>query len=209
MTKIVPAVLVKSKEEYLQRLGVIRQLTNRFQLDIIDGEYVDNKTIELTEITRPNDLLMDVHLMVNEPTKYVEQAILLHANNIIIQLEGSPNPIKHLERIKKSGLNAGLAINPETELKKIKQFAEILDHVLIMGYPAGFAGQKLNTAVFEKLEEARGLFPAAEIGLDGGVSDTTAKKVLQAGFDVVNVNSLIFNDPDPLNAYSKLLEYSL
>lgn len=209
MTKIVPAVLVKSKEEYLQRLGVIRQLTNRFQLDIIDGEYVDNKTIELTEITRPNDLLMDVHLMVNEPKKYVEQAILLHANNIIIQLEGSPNPIKHLERIKKSGLNAGLAINPETELKKIKQFAEILDHVLIMGYPAGFAGQKLNTAVFEKLEEARGLFPAAEIGLDGGVSDTTAKKVLQAGFDVVNVNSLIFNDPDPLNAYSKLLEYSL
>lgn len=209
MTKIVPAVLVKSKEEYLQRLGVIRQLTNRFQLDIIDGEYVDNKTIELTEITRPNDLLMDVHLMVDEPTKYVEQAILLHANNIIIQLEGSPNPIKHLERIKKSGLNAGLAINPETELKKIKQFAEILDHVLIMGYPAGFAGQKLNTAVFEKLEEARGLFPAAEIGLDGGVSDTTAKKVLQAGFDVVNVNSLIFNDPDPLNAYSKLLEYSL
>lgn len=209
MTKILPAVLVDNKTDYLQQLAVIRQLTNRFQLDTIDGEYVNNRTIELSEIIRPSDLLMDVHLMVKEPKSYVEQAIGLHANNIIIQFEACTKPIELLERIKKSGLNAGISVDPDTELKKIKPFAEQLDYLQLMSYPAGFAGQKLNSVVFDKLEEARKLFPATEIGLDGGVTDSNAKKILQAGFDVVNVNTLIFNSPDPLNTYSRLLEYTI
>jgi ribulose-phosphate 3-epimerase len=207
MTKIVPAVLVDSKEDYQRRLSVIRQLTNRFQLDIIDGQYVDNKTIELNQISRTTDLLMDVHLMVVDPAKFVEHAIILHANNIIIQFEGCNKPQKHLERIKKSGLKAGLAINPETALTELKQYSDILDHVLVMGYPAGFAGQKLNPMVFERLDEVRKIFPGVEVGLDGGVNSSNAKKILQAGFDVVNINTLIFGNDDPLSAYSELLGY--
>ena len=209
MTKIVPAVLVDSKEEYLKKIAIIRQLTNRFQLDIIDGQYVDNRTIQLSDISRPTDLNMDVHLMVNDPKQFVEQAILLHANNIIIQMECCDNIMPFLERIKKSGLNAGVAINPETSLKSLKPYKEILDHVLIMGYPAGFAGQKLNPIVFDRLAEVREMFPSVEVGLDGGVSPSNAKKVLQAGFDVVNINTLIFGNADPLSAYSELLGYSI
>jgi|DEB19_MinimDraft_3_1074340.scaffolds.fasta_scaffold21341_2 ribulose-phosphate 3-epimerase len=207
MTKIVPAVLVDNKEDYLKRVSVIRQLTNRFQLDIIDGQYVDNRTIQLDDISRPTDLNMDVHLMVSDPKPYVEQAIVLHANNIIIQLECCEDISGYLERIKKSGLNAGAAINPDTKLTALKPYKDILDHVLIMGYPAGFAGQKLNPLVFERLPEVRDMFPAAEIGLDGGLSPSNAKKVLQAGFDVVNINTLIFGNEDPLSAYSELLGY--
>jgi len=207
MTKIVPAVLVDNKEDYLKRISVIRQLTNRFQLDVIDGQYVDNRTIQLEDISRPTDLNMDVHLMVNDPKPYVEQAIVLHANNIIIQLECCEDISSYLERIKKSGLNAGVAINPDTKLNALKPYKDILDHVLIMGYPAGFAGQKLNPMVFERLPEVRDMFPAAEVGLDGGLSPSNAKKVLQAGFDVVNINTLIFGSDDPLSAYSELLGY--
>lgn len=207
MTKIVPAVLVDNKEDYLKRISVIRQLTNRFQLDVIDGQYVDNRTIQLEDISRPTDLNMDVHLMVNDPKPYVEQAIVLHANNIIIQLECCEDISSYLERIKKSGLNAGVAINPDTKLNALKPYKDMLDHVLIMGYPAGFAGQKLNPMVFERLPEVRNMFPAAEVGLDGGLSPSNAKKVLQAGFDVVNINTLIFGSDDPLSAYSELLGY--
>lgn len=207
MTKIVPAVLVDNKQDYLKRISVIRQLTNRFQLDVIDGQYVDNRTIQLEDISRPADLNMDVHLMVNDPKPYVEQAIVLHANNIIIQLECCEDISSYLERIKKSGLNAGVAINPDTKLNALKPYKDMLDHVLIMGYPAGFAGQKLNPMVFERLPEVRNMFPAAEVGLDGGLSPNNAKKVLQAGFDVVNINTLIFGSDDPLSAYSELLGY--
>jgi pentose-5-phosphate-3-epimerase len=68
MTKIVPAVLVNSKEDYISRLNVIRQLTNRFQLDVIDGEYVDNKTIQLEDISKLNEIKIDIHLM-SKPQK--------------------------------------------------------------------------------------------------------------------------------------------
>ena len=209
MTKIVPAVLVKSKDEYLQRLSVIRQLTNRFQLDVIDGEYVDNKTIQLDQIARLTETKMDVHLMVAHPKASVEKAIALNANNIIIQYECGEDLLPHLERIKKAGLNAGIAINPETKLSKLKPFKEMINHLLIMGYPAGFAGQKLDPIVFERLSEAREMFPFAEIGLDGGVNEKNAKKVLQAGFDVVNINSAIFETDDPLSSYMKFLEFTL
>lgn len=209
MTKIVPAVLVKTKEEYQARLAVIRQLTNRFQLDIIDGEFVDNKTIALGDINRLIDIKMDLHLMVVDPKVYVEKCIALNANRIIIQFECGQDILPLLERIRKAGLSPGVAINPATKLNKIKPYKEILDHVLIMGYPAGFAGQKLDPMVFDRLAEVRAIFPAAEIGLDGGVNLGNAKKVLQAGFDVVNINSAIFNSQDPLGQYSEFLGYLL
>lgn len=207
MTKIVPAVLVANKEDYINRLNIIRRLTNRFQLDIIDGEYVDNKTIQLEEVSRLTELKMDVHLMVKHPKAFVERAIAINANIIIIQYECGEDLLPYLERIKKSGINAGVAINPETKLDKLKPLKDLLDHVLIMGYPAGFAGQKLDKIVFERLEETRDKFPHVEIGLDGGVNKGNAKKVLQAGFDVVNINSAIFGSSDPLSSYMEMLEY--
>ena len=209
MTKIVPAVLVKNKEDYVARLNVIRQLTNRFQLDVIDGEYVDNRTIQLEDISRLNETKMDVHLMVKSPKQFVEKAIALNANNIIIQFECGEDITPHLERIKKAGLNAGVALNPETKLSKIKPLKFLIDHFLIMGYPAGFAGQKLDPIVFERLEEVRNMLPNVEIGLDGGVNEKNAKKVMQAGFDVVNINTAIFNSEDPLSSYMNFLEFTL
>lgn len=209
MTKIVPAVLVHNKPDYIYRLSLIKQLTNRFQLDVIDGIFVDNKTIQLDEISRLNELNMDVHLMVAEPRSHVEKAIVLNANNIIVQYECGQDLIPIVDRIKKSGLKAGIAINPETKVIKLKPFKDMLDHVLIMGYPAGFSAQKLDNIVFERLDEVRKLFPHSEIGLDGGVNSKNAKKVLQAGFDIVNINSLIFDSEDPLSEYMSLLDYSL
>jgi ribulose-phosphate 3-epimerase len=209
MTKIVPAVLVRTKEEYSTRLSIIRQLTNRFQLDVIDGEYVDNKTIQLEQIGRLTDTRMDVHLMVKSPKPFVERCIALNANKIIMQFECGEDLMPFIERIKKSGLNAGVAINPETKLSKLKPFTDLLNHVLIMGYSAGFAGQKLDPMVFDRLTEVRDMFPFAEVGLDGGVNLSNAKKVLQAGFDVVNINSAIFDTEDPLSSYMKFLEYTL
>lgn len=209
MTKIVPAILAKSKEQYMSRLNVVRQLTDRFQVDIIDGEFVDNRTIGLDEVGRLTELKMDVHLMVTDPKPFVEKAITLNPNLIIIQFECGVDITPFIERIKKSGLQAGVAINPETKLSKIRSLKEHLDHLLLMSYPAGFSGQKFQPVVFDKLIETRKLFPTAEIGLDGGVTEKNAKKILQAGFDTVNINSALFEVDDPLNRYSELLEYLL
>ena len=209
MTKIVPAILAKSKEEYQARLTTVRQLTDRFQVDIIDGEFVDNRTIGLDEVGRMTELKMDIHLMVAEPKSFVEKAITLNPNLIIIQYECGQDITPHLERIKKSGLQAGVAVNPDTKLSKLKPLKDLLDHLLLMAYPAGFAGQKFQPEVLDKLVEARKLYPSVEIGLDGGVTDKNAKKILQSGFDTVNVNSALFEAEDTLNRYSEFLGYLL
>ena len=209
MTKIVPAILAKSKEEYQARLTTVRQLTDRFQVDIIDGEFVDNRTIGLDEVGRMTELKMDIHLMVAEPKSFIEKAITLNPNLIIIQYECGQDITPHLERIKKSGLQAGVAVNPDTKLSKLKPLKDLLDHLLLMAYPAGFAGQKFQPEVLDKLVEARKLYPSVEIGLDGGVTDKNAKKILQSGFDTVNINSALFEAEDTLNRYSEFLGYLL
>lgn len=206
---MIPDLLVKSKEEYLHHLGLVKQLTDRFHMDIIDGKFVDNYTIGLGEVIRQTELKMDLHLMVIDLKHYVEKSITLNPNLIIIQFECGQDITPHLERIKKSGLQSGVAINPDTKLNKIKPMKELFDHLLIMSYPAGFSGQKFQPEVLDKLVEARKQFPSAEIGLDGGVTEKNAKKILQAGFDTVNINSAIFEAEDPLNRYSEFLGYIL
>lgn len=209
MTKIVPAILEATKEQFFARLAVVRQLTNRFQLDVIDGEFVENRTILLSDVTRQTDLKMDVHLMVANPKVFVEEAMRLNPNTIIIQYECSQDLLPFVEKITKAGLKAGISINPETSTKKLKPFVGMLDYVQLMAYPAGFAAQKFQPQVLDNLPEIRALFPTAEIGLDGGVNEKTAKKILHAGFDIVNVNSYLFGTDDPLNRYSQLLEHIL
>lgn len=209
MTKIVPAILASSKQDYMSKLKIVRQLTNRFQLDIIDGKFVDNKTIDLDDVGRLIDIRMDIHLMVEDPRSYVKQAVGLNANTIIIQIECSSDLENIVKGIKSSGINVGLAVNPETSLSKLAKYKGMLDHVLIMGYSAGFSGQKFKPECLERLPEVRKMFPGSEIGLDGGVTLKNVKKILESGFDIVNVNSAIFESFDPLSSYSEMLEYTL
>jgi ribulose-phosphate 3-epimerase len=209
MTKIVPAILEASKEQYLARLATVRQLTDRFQLDIIDGEFVENRTVQLADVVRQTDLKMDIHLMVAHPKVFVEEAMRLNPNTIIIQYECGEDLVPCIEKISKAGLRGGVSINPETKLTKLKPFVGMLDYVQLMAYPAGFSGQKFQPQVLDSLPELRRLFPTAEIGLDGGMSEKTAKKILLAGFDIANVNTYLFGADDPLNRYSQLLEHVL
>ncbi len=209
MTKIVPAMLVADKEAYLQQLTVVKQLTDRYHFDIIDGEFADNRTIQMNEVTRQTELKMDIHLMVNNPQPFVDQAMDLHCYTTIIQLECPVDILPFLERIKKAGLRGGVSFNPGTSLNKLKPFVELVDYVQVMGYPAGFAGQKFQPEVLDNLPKLRKLFPDAEIGFDGGLNEKTAKKIFGAGFDVVNVNTYLFGAQDPLNQYSQLLGYVL
>jgi ribulose-phosphate 3-epimerase len=205
MIKIVPAVLVKTKEEYSQRLAVIRQLTDRFQLDVIDSDFVDNPTFDIHEVARPSDLKIDLDMMVGDPRKYYDQILRIHPYTTILHFECQVELAPVIEKLKKSGLRAGLAINPETPVKKVKNLLENLDYFQIMGYPAGFSGQKFQAEVLDKIDEIKKLKADIEIGLDGGVSEKTLKKICSTELDVINANSYLFETEDVLNRYSTIL----
>jgi len=211
MTKIVPALLVKTVEEYSRTLRKARQLTNRFHIDIIDGDFVDNKTIMPRDIQKQVDNKMDMHLMVSDPLWYARECISLNPHIVIVQYESDGDVVAALELISKNGFRAGLSINPATSVESIKKLLPIVSYVQIMGYSAGFAGSKFERSVLEKPAQVRAIVPGMEIGIDGGVNDKTIAAIAKANFDVINVNSFLFDNPemDSLSAYSALMEKSL
>ncbi|MEI7818735.1 MAG: hypothetical protein WCI47_01305 [bacterium] len=204
-TKIVPAVLETDMRSYRSKVAQIRQLTNRFQLDIIDGEFADNKTIQLQDIEPPSGLKLDIHLMVARPMEYISNAIKLRPYTVIVQFESESGVQEAIEKIKSGGIRSGVAINPDTTVEEIRPLLELVSHVLIMAYPAGFAGQKLQPSVFKKVAEIRDINPDIEIGLDGGVDATTLSKIAKAGFDVICTNTYLFEAESVLTRYHELI----
>lgn len=205
MAKVVPAILESSASEYRKKLNLIRQLTDRFQLDIVDGEFVDNKTILPQDIEPPSGLKLDLHLMVAHPNEHIGYAIKLRPYTIIVQYEAVDGVAEAIERISKGGIRAGIAINPDTPVSALEPLLPQLSHVLVMAYPAGFAGQKLQPGALKKVAELRALNADLEIGLDGGVSDDTLKKIAVAKFDIVCTNSYLFGAESVLTRYHELI----
>ncbi|MDQ5943539.1 MAG: ribulose-phosphate 3-epimerase [Patescibacteria group bacterium] len=206
--KLVPAILAKDTEQYRQTLAQARRLTDRFHIDIIDGKYVENMTVQPRDIQKQIDNKMDMHLMVEDPVWYAQQCVKLNPHIVIVQLESPGDIRKSLEFVVKNGFRSGLSLNPSSSVEDIKPYIDIISHVQVMGYEAGFAGQKLNRQVLKLPEEIRKLKHGIEVGIDGGVNINTISAIVKADFDVINVNSFIFNhqELDPLSAYSALLE---
>ena len=112
-----------------------------------------------------------------------------------------------IEQIQSAGFRAGLSLNPDVTVEMVAKFIPKIDEVQIMGYPAGYSGQKFQRQVVEKVAQVRAIRPDIEVGIDGGVNHTSVKIIAQAEFDVVNVNTYLFHNPeaDPLSVYSELL----
>lgn len=206
--KLVPAILAKTTEQYRSTLSQARKLTDRFHIDIIDGKYVDNMTVQPRDIQKQIDNKMDMHLMVEDPVWYAQQCVKLNPHIVIVQLESKGDIRKALDFVVKNGFRSGISLNPSSSIEDIKPYLDIISHVQVMGYEAGFAGQKLNRQVLKMPEEIRKLKHGIEIGIDGGVNINTIGAIAKSQFDVINVNSFIFDheELDPLSAYSALLE---
>jgi len=206
MTKVIPAILEASSAECRRKLQLVRQLTDRVQLDIIDGALVDNRTVQPQDLQPPAGLKVDIHLMVKRPKEYVAPSVKLRPYTIIVQYDGAEDVAGAVEKIKSNGIRAGVAINPDTELDKLSGFIDRLSYILVMAYPAGFAGQKLQTKVLSRVVELRELGFDGEVGLDGGVATESLKKIASAKFDVVNTNSYLFGAENILTRYHELME---
>ena len=206
MAKVIPAVLETTVAGFRSKVNLIRQLTDRFQLDIIDGEFANNKTVQLNEVDPPSGLKLDVHLMVKRPLEYVSQAIRLRPYTIIVQFEAESGVPEAIHKITSGGIRAGIAINPTTTVDEIEPLLDTVGLVLIMAYPAGFAGQQLQAATLTKAKQLRAINDNLEIGLDGGVTEGTLAKIAKSQFDFVCTNSYLFTAESPLTRYHELID---
>lgn len=168
--------------------------------DVMDGLFVPSISFGvpvLKSIRSATDQVIDAHLMIQEPIRYIDTFKDAGADYVTVHLEACEDVEKTLEKIKECGMKAGLSICPETEVKEISPYLEMVDLILIMGVHPGFGGQKLIPETFNRLRQVRQLLNERDLDLDvqvdGGVHLGNVGEILDAGANVIVTGSAVFN----------------
>jgi ribulose-phosphate 3-epimerase len=173
-------------------------------VDIMDGHFVPNLTMGppvVVSIRKVAKVPLDVHLMIEDPDRYIEAFVRAGAAMISVHLEVLPHLHRTIQYIKELGAKAGVAINPSTPVGMLEEIAGDLDHVLVMSVNPGFGGQTFIPRTESKIQAVRALLerqgnPAA-IEVDGGIDTSNAARVVAAGANILVAGSAIFGAPDP------------
>ncbi len=172
-------------------------------MDIMDGQFVPNITFGpniVKTLRKITELPLDVHLMIENPDKYIPDFIEAGANIVTVHAEVCAHLNKTLNTIKSLGAKAGISINPATPLNSIEEVTDLIDLLLIMSVNPGFGGQKFIPSSINKIERARKLLDEAGsdafLEVDGGISEKNAADVVRAGANVLVAGSAIFSSDD-------------
>lgn len=172
-------------------------------VDVMDGHYVPNLTmgpVVLENVTQISQVPLDVHLMVENASFFVELFAPLKPQIISIHAENEKHPHRVLQLIKNSGITPGVVLNPHTHEESVKYLLESVGLVLLMSVNPGFGGQKFLDLALEKCLKVKELIrhynPSCLLEVDGGVNDTNIFELQQAGVDVVVSGSYIFKSKD-------------
>ncbi|HQN74948.1 MAG TPA: ribulose-phosphate 3-epimerase [Bacillota bacterium] len=168
--------------------------------DVMDGIFVDNITYDekmVKKIKAISSQFFDVHLMIIEPEKHIEEYIKVGADLITFHLEATEDSLELIKKIKKSNVKAGISIKPQTSVESLDHLLPYLDLILIMSVEPGKGGQKFIEDSLPKisyLSRKKQLYNYNYlIEVDGGINLETAKRVRQSGCDVIVVGSFLFN----------------
>ena len=182
-----------------------------FHLDIMDGVFVPNITFGIPILEIFNSLgkkHLDMHLMIINPEKYIEKFAGLGADTITVHYEACDDLEKIIGDIKKLGVKAGVAINPNTDVSLLNHLLEEIDLVCLMSVFPGFSGQKFIPETFPRLKELKRMISKKNnntlIQIDGGVSLNNAQKLISLGADVLVAGSFVFKSDSPKETIEKL-----
>lgn len=180
-------------------------------VDVMDGHFVPNLTIGppvVRALRRVATVPLDVHLMIEEPDRFLEAFAQAGAHLLTVHVEAVPHLHRTIAAIKSLGMQAGVALNPSTPVGALEEIAADLDLVLIMSVNPGFGGQSFIPHSIEKIRRMRALLTRvrshAVIEVDGGIDDTTAGRVVEAGAEILVAGHAIFGSGAPELAVSRL-----
>lgn len=212
MIKIAPSILsanfAKLGEEIID---VENGGADYIHVDVMDGHFVPNITIGplIVEAIRPiTKLPLDVHLMIENPDKYIPEFSKAGADIITVHVEACKHLHRTIQLIKAQGVKAGVVLNPHTPIETIKHILEEIDMVLLMTVNPGFGGQAFIPQVLQKINELSNIIKERqleiEIEVDGGINAETAKQCVEAGATVLVAGSAIYNKLDRKKAIQDL-----
>lgn len=205
MRVVCPTVLASSQEEYDRQIKLV-SFAPRIQLDFMDGEFVETKSIEIADAWWPENIQVDMHLMYAHPDKYLDILKQKKPRLVIIHAEADIDLKKYAAELHKTDILAGLCVLPDTQINDIADVLPDFDHLLIFGGHLGHFGGTADMTQAKKAAEAKHIKPDIEIGWDGGMTDKVAKELVDNGVDVLNAGSFVHKAENPQAAYEKLLQ---
>lgn len=182
-------------------------------LDVMDGRFVPNISFGLpivSAIRKATEKVLDVHLMIEEPEKYITAFRDAGADVLTLHYEATNHLHRAMQQVRDAGMLAGVVLNPHTPVELLCDILPYLDMVLLMSVNPGFGGQKFIPQIISKTERLRKMIDQGGydvmIEVDGGVNAETAPMLFKAGADVLVAGSYVFGAEDPQKAIQKLLQ---
>ena len=217
MALIAPSILAADFAQLGKELQAVESAgADWIHVDVMDGHFVPNITmgpLVVEAVRRSTKLPVDVHLMIENPDRFIEAFAKAGADYISVQVETCPHLHRTIHSIKEAGAKAGAVLNPATELSFLDWILADLDLVLIMSVNPGFGGQKFIPSSLTKISKLRMRIDQSGydtlIQIDGGVNSQTVEKVVQAGADVLVAGSAIFGSADYASAIAHLKSFKL
>jgi ribulose-phosphate 3-epimerase len=213
MIKIAPSVLSADFGALADEIAKVEADADLLHVDVMDGHFVPNLTIGpliVEAIHRRTRVPLDVHLMIQNPERYISAFARAGASSLTVHVEVCPHLHRTIQQIREAGVKAGVALNPSTSLHTVDHVLGEVDLVLIMSVNPGFGGQSFIPFVLKKIEElARrlGRLPERpELEVDGGIKIENCRAVAQAGATILVAGSAIFGAADPRAALVKMRE---
>ncbi|MEG2003736.1 MAG: ribulose-phosphate 3-epimerase [Clostridia bacterium] len=208
-----PSLLACDFSKVAEQLKILENIDiNYLHLDVMDGIFVPNISFGqpiIKSLRKVTKMIFDVHLMITEPERYIDDFIKSGADIITIHAESTKNIIETLVKIKKNGIKAGISIKPNTKPEEIFDFLPYCDLILIMTVEPGFGGQKFMSEVVYKISkincELERIMHNADIEVDGGIDADTAKICVLAGANILVAGSSVFGKPDIAKAALEII----
>lgn len=188
---------------------------NYLHLDVMDGAFVPNISFGapvISSIRKHTKLFFDVHLMIKNPQRYIEDFVRAGADSITIHVESTTRPKDAIMKIKDHDMKVGIALSPNTPISAVLPYLDMVDMVLVMTVEPGFGGQAMIPETIEKVSEIKKYaiehkLYGLDIEVDGGINEYNAKLAIDAGANVIVAGSAIFKSKAPSKVIKKIREY--
>jgi len=207
MARIAPSILAA---DFADLYGDVREVESAeiLHLDVMDGHFVPNISFGppvISSLRERTDLYFDTHLMIEHPDEYVEAFQDAGADRLTVHVEAEDEPGDVIDAIHDHGMDAGIALNPDTDVEAVEPYLDDVEVVLAMSVQPGFGGQSFMPKTFDRIAQLDAM-GAAEIEVDGGVNSETGPKCVDRGVDTLVIGSSLFGQSDVAAALADLRE---